>query len=184
LLPFRKNRSSPLCRKVLIMRCIVACMATDYNMFLMCDVIWLVSTVGCLVASIALCHRRAWGRALYVWTAFTSIALTILLPFRLAVLISLPFTGLFVALLCSKRSHGRSPYIAGTHGAGLDSNWRSRCLVPAAFFCNVLRGKPHRLATATNAARTSCEPSYCRDESRFSLESRFRQRASARGTAA
>lgn len=79
---------------------------------LMCDAIWLISTVGCLVASIALCHRRAWGRALYVWMAFTSIALTILLPFRLVVLISLPLTGLFVALLYSKRSHD---FLEGGH---------------------------------------------------------------------
>ena len=71
---------------------------------LMCDTIWIVSAVGSLIASIALCRRRAWGRALYVWMTFTSIALTILLPVRLVILISLPFTGLFVALLYSKRS--------------------------------------------------------------------------------
>ncbi len=71
---------------------------------LMCDAVWLMSTVGCLVASIALCYGRAWGRTLYVWTAFGNIALTALLPFRLFVLISLPLTGLFVALLYSRRS--------------------------------------------------------------------------------
>jgi hypothetical protein len=72
---------------------------------LLCDAVWFVSTLGCLAASLALCYRRAWGRALYIWTTVASIAVTISLPFRLNALISLPFAGLFIALVYSKRSY-------------------------------------------------------------------------------
>lgn len=64
----------------------------------------------------------------------------------------------------SRISGGWSPYAADTHDTGSDSNWRSRCVLPASFFCNVFRGKPHRLATAPNAARTPYESSYHRGD--------------------
>lgn len=79
---------------------------------MMCDAVWLVSTVGCLAASIALCYRRAWGRALYVSMVFANIMLTMMLPFRLVALISLPLTGLIVVLLYS---NGSCDFLEGRH---------------------------------------------------------------------
>ncbi|MBN3753747.1 hypothetical protein G3N95_12420 [Paraburkholderia sp. Tr-20389] len=74
------------------------------SQLLMCEAVWLASTITSLVASIALFDRRKWGRTLYVWTLIANHAIGLLTPFRLFSLISLPFSGALIAILYSRQS--------------------------------------------------------------------------------
>jgi hypothetical protein len=72
----------------------------------------------------------------------------------------------------------RAPCAAGTYSARSNSNWCSRCFVPASYLRNVFRSKPNRLAVAPDAARTPHKPSFRRDARAFR-----RSRALAQGRA-
>lgn len=82
---------------------------------LMCEAVWLASAIASLVAGIALFDRRKWGRPLYAWTLIVAHAWGLLTPFRLLSLISLPWSGVLIAILYNRQ--GRD-FLAGHRNPG------------------------------------------------------------------